>query len=99
MHPILAARRLEVPQVRLEEEKATVLGGLDQVEDLARCLQGETGEDLCRTLGPVIEALRREIAELTVRSPGSAGRLKDLAARLDDVFQVIVSQVRVLVVC
>ena len=99
MHPILAARRLEVPQVRLEEEKATVLGGLDQLEDLVRQLQGETGEDSCRALEPIIEALRREIAELTVRSPGSAGRLKDLAARLDDVFQVIVSQVRVLVVC
>ena len=99
MHPTLAARRLDVLQVRLEKDKATVLGGLDQVEDLARCLQGETGEDLCRTLGPVIEALRREIAELTVRSPGSAGRLKDLATRLDGITQVIVSQVRALAVC
>ncbi|QQP93974.1 hypothetical protein IGS68_34925 (plasmid) [Skermanella sp. TT6] len=96
MHPTLAARRLDVLRVRLEKDKATVLGGLDQIEELAQWLQGQTEQDLCLALGPVIEALRREIDTLDVRSPGSAGRLKNLAARLDDVSQVIVSQVRAL---
>lgn len=99
MHPTLAARRLDVLRVRLEKEKTTVLGSLDQVEELARRLESQTGEDFCRTLGPIVETLRREIDALDVRSPASVDRLKELAARLDGITQVIVRQVRALAMC
>ena len=96
MHPTLAARRLDVLRVRLEKDKAIVLGGLDQIEDMARQLHRETGMELYLAIGPVLDATRQEIAGLDVQSPASANRLKELATHLDSVTQVIVRDVRTL---
>lgn len=94
MHPQLAARHLEALSIQLEKEKAVVLSHLGLVEELARRLHQESRLDLCLTILPVTEAVRREVAELSVRSPSSASQLADMTARLNSISQVILTCVR-----
>ena len=94
MNSQLAARRLQVLHDQLEKEKAAVLGHLSLVEELARELHRESGLNLCLAILPMTDAVRREVAGLSLRSATTASQLSELTACLNSVSQMIVTHVR-----